>query len=324
MYCYDQQWIVRIPSLHEPLKGGINKNNLKRTIPVEWPTLFIGIVIHAAWAAATIAAGRLPWWGMMPLGGFLVAWHGSFQHETIHGHPTRSRAFNTFIASLPLGLWMPYGVYRAQHLAHHRTGSLTDPIEDPESFYVTKEQWERAHVLSRAILWVNVTLAGRLTVGPILTIMRFVASEMRRIVRRDFSHARAWATHLAGVALVIAWLDLVCGVPLWRYALCFVYPGLALTLLRSFAEHRPASNNAQRVAIVEAGPLASLLYLNNNLHVVHHDEPQLPWYELPARYRVRRSEVLARNHGHLFSGYGALLARFGLRPKDAPVHPEYR
>jgi fatty acid desaturase len=28
-----------------------------------------------------------------------------------------------------------------------------------------------------------------------------------------------------------------------------------------------------------------LLFLNNNLHAIHHASPDLPWYELPARYR---------------------------------------
>lgn len=293
---------------------------MKRLPSFEWPTLFVGIVIHVAWAGLCLAATKVPWWVVTPFAGFVVAWHGSLQHETIHGHPTRSRTFNTLLGSLPIGLWMPYGIYRKLHLAHHRTGALTDPLDDPESFYVTEERWARASTVYRAVLWINMTLAGRLVVGPILTIVRFFKSEARKVVDGDYAHVRSWLKHLAGVALVLVWLY-VCGMPLWRYALTFVYPGLALMLLRSFAEHQPAPDNAGRVAIVEAGPALSLLYLNNNLHVVHHDEPALPWYEIPARYRARRSEMIERTGDHRYSGYGALLARFGVRSKDAPVHP---
>ena len=206
-----------------------------------------------------------------PFGAFLIAWHGSLQHEIIHGHPTRSRRLNTAIASIPLGLWMPFGVYRALHLAHHRTGELTDPLDDPESFYVTRSAWTRTGSLRRLLLRANTTLVGRLVVGPWLAVLGFLASELRRLAAGDRAHLGAWAKHLVGVALVVAWLRFA-GVPIASYLLLFVYPGLALTLLRSFAEHRPGATNAERIVIVEAGPIASLLFLNNNLHVVHHDE----------------------------------------------------
>jgi fatty acid desaturase len=288
---------------------------------IEWPTIVVAGAIYSAWIATTIAATKLPWWGLLPLGGFLIAWHGSLQHETIHGQPTRSRKFNTLLGSLPIGLWMPYGIYRDLHLVHHRTGALTDPLDDPESFYVTRRDWAKAGAFRRSLLWANTTLVGRLALGPFIGVSRFLVSELRRLFAGDFKYARAWATHLVGVVLVIAWLELVCGLSIGCYLLTFVYPGIALTLLRSFAEHRPEAANDKRVGVVEAGPIASLLYLNNNLHVVHHEEPALPWYALPARYRSMRSEILERNGGYAFSGYGTLFARFGLRPKDAPVHP---
>jgi fatty acid desaturase len=165
------------------------------------------------------------------------------------------------------------------------------------------------------------TLAGRLVLGPPLIAVRFLAAEVAALARGDFSHARAWAVHLLGVSLLVAWLELAAGMSIGRYILCFVYPGMALTLLRSFAEHRPSAEAAHRSVIVEAGGLAGLLYLNNNLHVVHHDEPALPWYELPARYAARKQEVLASNGGYVFPGYLRLVARYGLRPKDSPIHP---
>lgn len=78
----------------------------------------------------------LPWWLILPLGGWLVAWHGSLQHEVLHGHPTRWQGLNTVLASAPLVLWLPYPLYYSRHRRHHIIASLTDPLEDPESFYV--------------------------------------------------------------------------------------------------------------------------------------------------------------------------------------------
>jgi fatty acid desaturase len=117
------------------------------------------------------------------------------------------------------------------------------------------------------------------------------------------------------------WIFGVCGITLLEYVVLFAYPGLALTLLRSFAEHRPAADPAHRTAIVETGPLMSLLYLNNNLHSVHHNRPDAPWYRLRAIYRDGRAAILTGNGGYRFRGYAAVLRRFLLTVKDSPEYP---
>jgi fatty acid desaturase len=217
---------------------------------------------------------------------------------------------------------LPFGIYREHHLAHHRSPELTNPIDDPESFYVTRGWWDRAGGVRRAFARARMTLAGRLILGPPSVAFGFLRDELSALARGNTSHLRAWATHLLGLAVVLAWLTFAARMSLLRYVLCFAYPGMALTLLRSFAEHRPAATAGHRSVIVEAGAVARLLYLNNNLHVVHHDEPALPWYELPARYVARRREVLDSNGGYLLPGYLWVAARYGLRVKDSPVHPD--
>lgn len=303
------------PESHAPASAVRTK-----TRTIEWPTVAVALAIHGGWLALTWFWASIPAWLFVPVSAFVVAWHGSLQHETIHGHPTRSRRINVLVASLPIGLWLPYGIYRSEHLHHHGAITLTDPTEDPESFYVTTEEWEHAGALRRAWLRVQMTLAGRVVLGPLAIVIRFFAQEIARLVRGDRKHLRAWVTHLVGVALVIAWL-FVCHLSILRYVACVAYPGMALSLLRSFAEHRPAASATERVAIVEAGPLASLLFLNNNLHVMHHDAPAAPWYELPARYRATRSEVLAANGNYVFRGYTEIIGRYAFRSKDSPLYP---
>jgi len=65
----------------------------------------------------------------------------------------------------------------------------------------------------------------------------------------------------------------------------------------------------------------SLLFLNNNLHLVHHDKPGLAWYRLPALYRQRRDLFLASNGGYFFKGYGEVFRRYFLSAKEQPLHP---
>ena len=80
----------------------------------------------------------------------------------------------------------------------------------------------------------------------------------------------------------------------------------------------------ERSAVVEAGRFFSLLFLNNNLHYVHHKRPDLPWHALPRYWREHRRELLAENGGLLYrGGYLEILRRFWLRPVDEPVHPHH-
>ncbi len=109
--------------------------------------------------------------------------------------------------------------------------------------------------------------------------------------------------------------------PLWLYLLAFVYAGASLTSLRSFAEHRFAEDPTHRTAIVERAGLFGLLFLHNNLHVLHHLRQHEPWYRLPALYKANREALLARNGGLVYDGYGEVARRFLFRPHDAPRYP---
>jgi len=287
------------------------------------PTWIVTIAIYAGWAGLTWFYDSMPWWLALPCGGWLVAWHCSFQHEAVHGHVSRHPWLNAALAWPPLALWMPYAIYRDSHLAHHLSPALTDPMADPESYYVTRAVWTALGGPTRAVLIANNTLAGRMTIGPFLAVGRFWGAELRKALSGDSRHAGAWLMHLALCGLVLAWVSVICGIPVLDYVLLFAWPGLSLTLLRSFAEHRPAGGQDERSAIVEAGPLTRLLFLNNNLHALHHARPELPWHALPTAFRRDRADILRGNGGYLFAGgYPGLARRFAFAPKDLPVHPD--
>ena len=172
------------------------------------------------------------------------------------------------------------------------------------------------------MLTLNQTLAGRLVLGPAYVALRFWWLEARLLAAGDTRHLGAWALHVALVALVLAWVIGICRIPLAAYLALIAYPGLSFSLLRSFNEHRPAARQAERTIINEGGVLTRLLFLNNNLHALHHAQPGLAWYELPQHYRRRRTALLAANGGYFVEGYGAVARAHGLRAKDSPVFPE--
>ena len=93
-------------------------------------------------------------------------------------------------------------------------------------------------------------------------------------------------------------------------------------MIRSLYEHRAAPHPKARIAINEAGFAMRLLYLNNNYHLVHHDLPKLPWYDLPRAYRMRRDAYARKCGGFVIrGGYRELLARHAWTPTDTPMHP---
>lgn len=286
---------------------------------IEWPTLILAVTIYACWTSTLFLHDQIPIWLLVPIGGWLIAWHGSLQHETIHGHPTRVAWLNALIGGLPLSLWLPYRCYQRDHIAHHATEAVTDPAADPESRYLAATQHERSR-LRLVVAALQGPLPGRLVLGPFDIVARFLIDEARRIVREPARVARDWLPHLIGLAVVGAWLAW-CRMGLGLYLAAFVYPGTALSLLRSFAEHRAAEQPGHRVAVVEkAGPFA-LLFLHNNLHAAHHRAPGLPWYRLPDHYRRHRTAILSDNGRLLYDGYGDVARRFWRAPHDVLIHP---
>ncbi len=285
------------------------------------PTWLIAAVIYSGWFLLTWYYHTLPWWLVSPAGGMLLAWHGSLQHEAVHGQLAPRRSWNDLPAWPPLNLWLPFAIYRHTHRAHHDFEILTEPWRDPESFYVDRATWQHLPRPAQLVLLVHNTLVGRLLLGPFLVIGQFLWAEGRALARGDRAHLAIWLWHVPAVALVLAWVIAVCGIPLFAYLLLFVLPGTSVTLIRSFAEHKAAYTPYERTAVVEAGPAFSLLFLNNNLHFAHHKRPDLPWHALPGYYRRHRRELLEENGGLRYRGYKEVFRRFFLRPVDTPAHP---
>jgi len=288
---------------------------------VEWPTLALFLAVYLAFGLLTWFHEAIPLWLFIPLGAYIATLHSSLQHETLHGHPTPWNWLNESLATPGLWLWIPFRCYREVHLTHHQDERLTCPATDPESQYVSPETWAAMNPLHRAYRWAGNTLVGRLLLAPPRSLL-WSARRLARAVRTgDRRVLAAWAIHLVGAALVLGWAVGVAGVPLWLYFVTFVYLGLSGSLLRSFLEHRARPEARERTVAVEAGPILSLMFLNNNLHTLHHAEPGLTWYKLPARWRERREELLAYNGGYRYAGYWQVALLYLVRPKEHPVHP---
>ena len=296
----------------------------RRVAAIEIPTVLIALLAYGGWCAITLMYGRWPLWVVAPVGAVLVTLQGSLQHESVHGHPTRWGWVNRLLAIVPLSIWMPYDCYRISHLAHHIDARLTDPLDDPESWYFTAEGWARLSPLTRAIVHLSQTLAGRVTIGAYWTIGRYLHAQGRAFLANQEGVRSRWLEHLLWCLPVIVWVKVVCDMPVWIYVVAIAIPGAGITLIRSFAEHRARPAYRDRIAIVEESWILGPVFLFNNLHALHHEAPWVPWYQYPARYRRIRERLIAENGGLVYRTYFDVASRFLLRPHDSPLHPNDR
>ena len=291
----------------------------RRPASFEWPTFLLVIACYLAWGLGTTWLSAL--W--LPLGIAVttvsITLHSSLQHEVLHGHPFRQKPLNEALVFLPLGLIFPYGRFRDSHLAHHQDERLTDPYDDPESNFFDPEIWAGLSRPRRALQRFNNTLLGRLILGPMLSAISFVGGDMRAIAAGDRAILRDWLLHLLGLVLVARWVQNA-DIPGWAYLLS-AYMGLSVLKIRTFLEHRAHDLARGRTVIVEGGYLLPFLFLNNNLHVVHHCKPGVAWYRLPALYRANRDDYLRRNDGYRYASYAEIFRRYFFKAKDPVPHP---
>lgn len=288
---------------------------------IDGPTLLLAVVIYGAWTALIWYNAVLPWWVIMPVGAYLIAWQFSLQHEAIHAFRGIPDWLRFAIVFPPLGLWFPFPLYRKSHSIHHRDNYLTVPGEDTETYYASRADWARMGAFQRNLLIFNQTLVGRLTIGPLLRLWKLANREIGRIRRGDRSHLPHWAVHAVVVALLFVFISGICKMPWWQYILLVAYPGMSLGLLRAFIEHRAGDLPEHRTASVESNDFFGLLFLYNNLHVAHHLKPTMPWYEIPGYYRANKAALMARNQEFLFKGYGQIARKYLFRPVFHPSHP---
>jgi len=285
-------------------------------------TLGVSVAVYGGYALLTWYFRELPLCIAAPLCAVWLTWYGSLQHETIHGHPTPSRRLNAWLGFPPLSLWIPYRIYRATHLQHHRHRGryLTELDHDPETFYSPPGTLSKAGAVRSALYRANCTLAGRLLFGPAVAVFRFWRSEAAQLLAGDRRRRIIWLRHALAAALVLVWAAEICRIPVLVYVMLIVYPSISLTQLRSFAEHRADAEASRRTTAVEANPVWGLIFLNNNLHIAHHVHPKLAWHQLPRVWRQMRASAVGS--GLVFrGGYGEVIRAYGFRPVISVEHP---
>ncbi len=285
----------------------------------EWGTFALIAACYAAWLAVVFWLASWSLWLAVPAMGLVAALHSSLTHEALHGHPFRAKWLNEALMALPLTLFIPFNRFRDLHLAHHLDATLTDPYDDPETNYLDPQVWASLPIWRQRVFLANNTLFGRIVLGPAIGQWAFLRAEWQGARRGDRAVLLAWALHLPGVAAVL-WIAAMSPMPVWAFVLS-AYLGLGLVKIRTFLEHRAHEKSRARTVIVEDRGLLAFLFLNNNLHVVHHMNPATPWYRLPALYRSGKDRYLACNEAYVYHSYGQIFREYLWRAKDPVAHP---
>lgn len=294
--------------------------NTLRLARIEWPTVGLIVSVYGVLILLVRFHAVLPWWLILPIGSYAACLHSSLQHEVLHGHPTRNRTVNELLVFVTPHLWLPYGRYRDLHIKHHNALHLTCPVQDPESYYLLPDDWSAMTGFKRALFSFNNTLFGRMLIGPAVGVIQFWSGEIMQMLRGRRDIVRCWSAFVLSSTIVlgfVAWM----GMPIWQYILLIAYPAISLALVRSFCEHQAAEDVGERTIIVEASSFWSLLFLNNNLHIAHHEKPALPWYRLSGYYAQERENLLAKNKHYLMRGYVEIFRRYFFNAKESVQHP---
>ena len=183
------------------------------------------------------------------------------------------------------------------------------------------DKWQKSGRFLRTLYWANRTLAFRLTVWSVFSAVQYFIADAWRAIRNIDNARSAWLLHFPAIVAVIYIVTRQAEMSLLEYVIGGVFGSHSLNMMRSFAEHKTLQDESTRTAMIDAGRIMSLLMLNNNLHVAHHDQPWTPWYEVPqvaarlnAYERAEQIDCLYRG------GYGEIIRRFTFRPYDQPVY----
>ncbi|TIX98547.1 MAG: fatty acid desaturase, partial [Mesorhizobium sp.] len=197
--------------------------------------MFLAFFCYGTWLAAGLFL-----WPSYPLLALVVlalmaALQSSLAHEVLHGHPTRNAQLNEAFVFLPIGLVWPFRRFKTIHLRHHADERLTDPLDDPESYYKALWHHDELPPAMKFLLKINNTMIGRLILGPWLSCIGFFIDDAKQVLAGDKMIRKAWLLHAVGLAVVLPVVQFGFGIPLWLYILVPVWLGQSLISIRTFA-----------------------------------------------------------------------------------------
>ncbi|MCC7267889.1 MAG: fatty acid desaturase [Caulobacteraceae bacterium] len=258
---------------------------------VAWPTLALALILPAAFAALVAAGftGRLPLWACTPILALVSYAHYSLVHESIHGNvvasPKSLAWVNTlvgWIGSLGMGAGWP-ALQRTHQLHHSHTNTERDPdIAVKGTFWRLVGKWAVGVPMSLipifAIRLINPARYKRL--GAILSPAEIGQTSAVTLLTLALLAAAVATGH------VVEWLML--------WFLPTRLGILALNVFFQWLPHHPFDRTERYLNTrISLWPGGTFVLLQQNLHLVHHLWPSVPFYNYARLYRRLRPVLVA-------------------------------
>ncbi len=266
---------------------------------VAWPTLALAVILPATFAAV-VALGlthRLPLWACAPILAIVSYCHYTLVHESIHGNVVAKPGFawvNTLVGWIgSLGLGAGWPALQRTHVLHH---SHTNTERDPD----IAVKGTLARLVWR---WVK----GLPTSLLPMAVVRLISKEGYARLQGVFSRADIAQISAVGVGtLVLLAVSIATGHVLDWLALWFIPTRIAILILNIFFQwlpHYPFDRTDRygntRISLWAGG---TFLTLQQNLHLMHHLWPSVPFYNYARLYRALRPVLI--EEGSPIQGFG--------------------
>ncbi len=248
-----------------------------------WPTLMLAAASLSVFATSTtLAAIGVLWWGVaIVLNGIAAYAAYTVVHEATHYNisaRTRQLRWIDHVLGNVAGvlLVLPYYQHRREHWRHH---AATNSPEDPDIIV-------RGSFASLLIVkFVLASIAGLVPSYVFLNLRRLGLDARERLATYAFGvlHASAFAIgYMTGCLLEVLLL--------WYVPAMLA--GLALMVGFQWLPHHPHdATDRYHATRISLWPGAEIVLLCQNLHLVHHLMPQIPFYRYGEAFRALLPEL---------------------------------
>lgn len=258
---------------------------------VAWPVLAMAVALPSTFAAIVTLGltGVAPLWACAAILPVVSYAHYTLVHEAIHGHVVVGKpAFawvNTlvgWIGSIALGLGWP--ALLRTHLLHH---AHTNTERDPDIFV-------KGPLVQLILYWVRGLL---INLVPMALLLLIPSKRGYQRLRGIFSTADIVQISAVGVfTLVLLAVSLATGHFLDWLCLWFIPTRIAVLILHvvfQWLPHYPFDRTDRygntRISLWFG---ATFLTLQQNLHLMHHLWPSVPFYNYTRLYRALRPVLI--------------------------------
>lgn len=258
-----------------------------------WPTLILALALPAAhWTIVGVGlAGATPLWACALILAFTSYAHYTLVHESIHGnlvpgHPNL-RWLNSVVGWIgALGLSYNWPMMMRTHKLHHvHTNTDDDPdIQAKGSFGQLFPTWFKKQVV--------------LSLVPIVLFRYLAPDQYGRAAVRMIGTEALQASAVAALILALLGLSIAYGLVSEWLCLLFIPTRLAALLLLIFFQwlpHHPHERSERYLNTrISLWPCGTVLTLQQNLHLMHHLWPRVPFYNYARLYHRLRPTLIAR------------------------------